>query len=210
MPPSSAELRLWFEYAAGGFAELIDLIDPAKLDDPGLGEWSVRSLLGHSCRAFTTIEDYLAASRAFDPGEQLHGPVAYFHAAFASVGDPAEVAARGVAAGQALGDDPIAAAHAIADRVRPVVRATPDEAILVTPVGVMRLIDYLPTRAFELTVHALDLAAATGAEPVAALEHAVPHAVRLATALAGPGDAIALLRAATGRGPLRAGFTVLG
>jgi hypothetical protein len=73
----------------------------------------------------------------------------------------------------------------------------------------MRLIDYLPSRIFELAVHTLDIAAAlpvmvTLPEPVAAV------ALHLLAALAlHPDKAAALLLAATGRRALPAGFWVL-
>ena len=30
-----------------------------RWDQPGLGEWDVRALVGHTCRSFLTVEDYL-------------------------------------------------------------------------------------------------------------------------------------------------------
>lgn len=220
-PPDT--VRFWFDDAATGFGEVLSALHsavsyPAVLDDPGLGDWPVRALLGHTCRAFLTIESYLGAAHdlpadstlSLDGRVLLDGPVAYFRAAFDSIGDPVEVAARGVAAGRALGDDPVAAARAIMNRVLPLVEQTPDDAVLATPVGPMRLIDYLPTRAFELTVHSLDLTQALGIEAWPSLERAVPPAIGLAVALAEPADAIHVLRGMTGRGGLAGVFTVLG
>ncbi|WP_440713500.1 maleylpyruvate isomerase N-terminal domain-containing protein [Gordonia sp. FQ] len=212
MPISTKEIRGWFDGSAAGFRDTIGRLDPARLDDPGLGDWTVRSLLGHTCRAFLTIESYLAAAEgvSIDPESVLDGPIAYFRAAFASVGDPAAVAARGVAAGLDLGDDPVGAALTIADRVGDLVPVLPDDAPLLSPVGPMRLIDYLPTRAFELTVHSLDLTSALGLEPGPDLLRAAPRAIELAAALAEPGRAVTVLRAMTGRDGLAPGFTVLG
>ena len=31
-----------------------------RWDEPGLGEWSVRDLVGHTSRSFLTVESYLA------------------------------------------------------------------------------------------------------------------------------------------------------
>jgi len=73
----------------------------------------------------------------------------------------------------------------------------------------MRLIDYLPSRIFELAVHTLDIAAAlpvtvTLPAPVAAV------ALHLLADMAlQPDKAAALLLAATGRRALPAGFWVL-
>jgi len=78
-----------------------------------------------------------------------------------------------------------------------------------TPVGGMRLADYLPTRIFELTVHTCDLATALGEQfevPQAAGVESLSLVGELA---ARAGRAGPLLRAATGRGGLPNGFTVL-
>jgi hypothetical protein len=89
------------------------------------------------------------------------------------------------------------------------VQTASDEALVSTPVGGMRLIDYLPSRIFELAVHTLDIAAAlpvtvTLPAPVAAV------ALHLLADMAlQPDKAAALLLAATGRRALPAGFWVL-
>ena len=82
--------------------------------------------------------------------------------------------------------------------------------MLVTPVGPITLSAYLPTRIFELTVHSLDLARATGhgvppdlAEPVGAC------LVMAAQMAQGRPQAADLLLALTGRRPLPPGFSVL-
>lgn len=73
----------------------------------------------------------------------------------------------------------------------------------------MRLLDYLPTRIFELTIHTLDLATAA-ALAVTPPEAAARVTSTLVVELALSGGKIApLLRATTGRGPLPAGFSVL-
>ncbi len=74
----------------------------------------------------------------------------------------------------------------------------------------MRLVDYLPTRTFELTVHTADLDLAIGTEldvPPTAAGQSLELIAQLAIS---SGQAGALLLAATGRGPLPRGFTVLG
>jgi hypothetical protein len=73
----------------------------------------------------------------------------------------------------------------------------------------MRIAEYLPTRVFELVVHTADLATALGvpAEPPAG-----PAALALglvADLVIADGNATTVLRAATGRGGLPTGFTVL-
>ena len=172
----------------------------------GLGEWTVRELVGHANRALLTVETYLD-----QPSETIEvtRPVDYFVRAMAAIGDPAVVAARGREAGQALGDDPIATVRETSKRVLARVNETPDEARLTTPVGGMRLIDYLPSRVFELTIHTLDLGAAIDIE-LSLPEAASVTTLQLVAELAQqPGKAAPLLLAATGRRPLPPGFSVL-
>ena len=64
----------------------------------------------------------------------------------------------------------------IATRVLAQVKSAADEILVSTPVGGMRLIDYLPSRVFELAVHTLDLATAL---PVAVTLPATVAAVSL-------------------------------
>jgi hypothetical protein len=97
----------------------------------------------------------------------------------------------------------------IAARVLAQVQTTSDEVLVSTPVGGMRLIDYLPSRIFELAVHTLDIAAAlpvtvTLPEPVAAV------ALHLVADMAlQPDKAAVLLLAVTGRRALPTGFWAL-
>ena len=173
--------------------------------DPGLGEWDVRSLVGHTSRALLTVETYLARPAA---AVVVPSAAAYYGATRSLAAGP-DVAARGRDAGTALGDDPTAAVAEIAARVVPLVEACSGDEVIETIAGGMRLADYLPTRTFELAAHTLDLAAALG------LPHDVParparHALALASELAVEGDLAApLLRGALGRGPLPEAFTVL-
>ncbi|MEQ6903668.1 maleylpyruvate isomerase family mycothiol-dependent enzyme [Nocardioides sp. YIM 152588] len=211
MPGTPEAARAWFAAAAGGFLALLPGIDGDRLAAVGLGEWDVRSLLGHTCRAFSTIEAYLGATGDGDaPPDALLGTLDYFVLAAQGRADPAQVAQRGRDAGAALGDEPVAAARGIAERGLAAVERTPDAAVLTTPLGPMALVDYLPTRAFELTVHGLDLARATGQEPPPPLARAVPDCLALVAAVLSTDDrGVAALLALTGREPLPAGFRVI-
>lgn len=198
--------RHWFDGAADGFLEAVQGVRTDDLDRPGLGVWDLRGLLGHASRAFATIETYLGAP----PGETLlASPSEYFAAARAALADPAQVAVRGRQAGDALGPDPVGAIRTLATRVRTLVEATADDAMLATPVGAITLANYLPTRAFELTVHGIDIARATGRPIPSRLAEVVPHAIALATAIAAPAQQHEVLLAITGRDALPEGFTVL-
>jgi uncharacterized protein (TIGR03083 family) len=198
--------RTWFTTAAAGFLQVVEGITTEQLDRPGLGEWDVRSLLGHAARAFLTLESYLA----LDPGDiTLEAPSEYFIATRAGLADPVAVTQRGRDAGAALGEDPGAAVREIARRVLETVAGTPDDAVVTTPVGGTALRNYLPTRAFELTVHGMDLATATAQPIPAGLGEAAVPALELAAQIATPAQRADLLFAATGRNALDAGFSVL-
>ena len=204
MDSSWTTSRRGFAEAAGWFVATTALVD-GRWADPGLGEWDVRSLVGHTSRALLTVESYLQR-----PAEQvdLESAVAYYRATSAIAAGPG-VAERGREAGEALGTDPATAVAAIRDRVLPLVEGCDGAELVTTIAGGMRLSDYLPTRTFELVAHTADLAAALGLQsepPALAAEQVLELVGRLAVAGA---TATQLLRAATGREGLPPGFTVL-
>lgn len=193
-----------FADAAKWFVSTVSLVD-GRWADPGLGEWDVRSLVGHTSRALLTVETYLAR-----PAQKVEvGSAATYVEVTRALAAGPDVAARGRDAGDALGSDPAAAVAAIAARVLPLVAACDGTEIVTTIAGGMRLSDYLPTRTFELVVHTADLAAALDvraeAPPVPASQ-----ALGLVAQLAADGGLSApILRAATGRQGLPPGFSVL-
>ena len=196
-----------FESAARCFVELVETIPPSALDGPGLGEWDLRSLVGHTSRSLTTVTTYLARPA---PAVEVPSAVAYYSWVVQQVGaDPAGVAERGRQAGTALGNEPAAAVRALLDSALSAVRGAVGDPIIETLAGGMRLSDYLPTRIFELVVHTLDIAAALHLDvtiPRAALD----DTIRLATELAVlRGDGPTLLLALTGRKPLPDNYSVL-
>jgi uncharacterized protein (TIGR03083 family) len=176
-----------------------------RWDRPGLGEWDVRDLVGHTSRSLLTVETYLAR-----PAEavEVASTADYYRATSAAAAGP-DVAQRGRDAGAALGADPAAAVAEIAERVLPLVEARDGTELLTTIAGGMRLADYLPTRTFELAVHTADLATALGA-PLDVPATAAAQALAIVADLAvSAGRAGSLLLVATGRPGLPAGFTVL-
>ena len=199
-------IREAYAAAATFFVDTVGQIGATQWEQPGLGVWTVRDLVGHTSRALLTVEMYLAKPAT---QREVMRPVDYFPRAQAGLADPASVAARGREAGVALGSDPTAAVRDIAARVLAQVQTASDEVLVSTPVGGMRLIDYLPSRIFELAVHTLDIAAAlpvtvTLPETVAAV------ALHLLADMAlQPDKTATLLLAATGRRALPAGFWVL-
>lgn len=194
-----------FDAAARWFAETAALAEGAW-ERPGLGEWTVRDLVGHTSRALSTVETYLA--KGADEAA-VRSPQEYFRAMAVSSGDPASVAQRGRDAGAALGDRPVDTVRELAARVRRTVGAAAGDELVGTPAGGMALAAYLPTRTFELTVHTCDLAAALGLAAVVPGPAAAEAFAIIGALAAEAGDAAPLLRAATGRHGLPAGFSVV-
>ncbi|GIG28314.1 hypothetical protein Cma02nite_09140 [Cellulomonas marina] len=193
-----------FAQAAAWFVAVVGRVG-GRWESPGLGEWDVRALVGHTSRSLLTVEAYLAAPA---PAVEVDSAAEYLVATSAIAAGPA-VSERGRAAGAALGAGPAAEVAAVAARVVPLVAACDGSELLTTIAGGMRLADYLPTRTFELVVHTADLAAALGVGadvPPLPAAHALALVGQVAAAT---GRAAPLLLAATGRRPLPAGYTVL-
>ncbi|MGQ0617387.1 MAG: maleylpyruvate isomerase family mycothiol-dependent enzyme [Acidimicrobiia bacterium] len=208
-----AAVRAAFSEAAGAFAHAVARVPADAWDGPGLGQWTVRDLVGHASRALSTVETYIGAGPGGGTGPvDLGHAIEYFAVLAAAYADADAVVARGRDAGRMLGPGPATAVAQLAQRVTTVVDAADDDTPVATPAGVMRLIDYLPSRVFELTVHRLDLAAATGTDdgPPEGLSAATEITAIIAAALAarGPHPGAALL-ALTGRRPLPPGYSVV-
>ena len=174
----------------------------------GLGVWSVRELIGHTCRALLTVEH--GSGRESGVPARLAGPADYFLEALRDTSIHDAIAGRAADAAAALGEDVSMAVAGVVDRVSRFVDSLPDDHPVGTPWGEMRLADYLPTRTFELVVHTLDLAGALGrVGPVP--ESALSVALGLfAEAAARTGRAEELLMALAGRAPLPSSLLALG
>ena len=204
---SGQDIRETYLEASEFFASVVDQVDIDGWDEPALGEWCVRDLAGHTYRAFTTVLSYSAK-----PADKvdLESPAAFFLKAFDSIADSRQVAERGRAAGLEIIDDPRMMVRGFAMYVKNKLEELPDDFILDSPVGGIRLIDYLPTRTFELIIHTMDLAKAVGVEakpPEAGMETTLQIMGQIALHR---GHASDLVLAATGRGELPDGFSVLG
>ena len=153
-----------------------------------------------------TVEDYL--DKPCEAAEMAR-PVEHYLGVAATLGHPAMMTAQCRKAGQPPGLEPGAPVRATAERVLARVGQEADDALLATPVGGMRLIDYLPSRVLELTVHTLDILAATGSSREAP-PSAATVSLRLMADLAVERDrATVLLGSLTGRYPLPPTFNVL-
>jgi hypothetical protein len=116
---------------------------------------------------------------------------------------------RGRQAGRDLGADPVGAIDELVERVMGELEAAGDPLIEVIGGLGIRLHTYLPTRVFELAVHGLDIARATGLSlelSADVLDVATVLAARIGVAT-GRGDT--LLLSLTGRQSLPSGFSVV-
>ncbi|ROS52639.1 maleylpyruvate isomerase N-terminal domain-containing protein [Frigoribacterium sp. PhB24] len=209
MDESFETVRVAFGAAARWFAETVHELDraPVRWDDPALGEWSLRDLVGHTSRALSTVEEYLRPGST----ESDRRTVDYYRAVRGGRADPDEVAERGRRAGRDLGVDLPESVDVLVRRVTGVVAGRSADARVETPVGAWRLEAYLPTRVVELVVHTGDLRTAGGLDgqcPEVASRRALVVLGAL-VADAPSDDAPRLLTALTGRSALAAGFTVL-
>jgi len=204
--PTETDSRATFALAAHAFADLVDRIPADAWSGDGLGEWDLRALVGHASRSLVTVLTYLPQVTEV---EAVPTPVAYYAAAAQLMAaDPAAVTERGRQAGQALGDDPASTVRELVDDCRTALDAV-DDPVIHTIAGGMRLSRYLVTRVFELVVHSLDIAGATGLPfdpPPAALAESLRLAVDVAIARQ---DGSRLLLALTGRRALPEGFSVV-
>ncbi len=133
---------------------------------PGLGTWDVLGLSGHLLRAIRTPLTYLAGPEP--AGEPLPSAAAYYKAYLnrrnegPAVADRS-VAARGAAELASASPDEVPTAFASAASalhgLLPSVRA---DRRVQSPMGVMRIEDYLRTRNLEVAVHGVDLGRAIG------------------------------------------------
>jgi uncharacterized protein (TIGR03083 family) len=197
-----------FASAAGSFATLVRGIPDGRWDGPGLGDWDLRSLVGHASRSLITVSTYL---RTPAEREDMAIPAEYYarvNPAALNI-DSAAVVERGRQAGRDLGDDPTTAVDELVTRVLSDLATAGNPLIKVIGGLGIRLHTYLPTRTFELAVHSLDIAAAVGLPhrpPADVLEAATLLAAQTAVAT-GHGETVLL--ALTGRGALPPSFSIV-
>lgn len=149
--------------AAEAFVALVSEIPQDAWELPALGVWDVRALVGHTARAVSTALDYLSKPAA---AVELESAAEYLAAGYrADRAIHEQVAARGIAAGHDLGDEPAEVVETMTARLRAAIAATSGDPAIHTLLGAMRYSDYLETRMVELVVHTSDLALAVGREP---------------------------------------------
>ena len=198
-------VRATFAEAARTFTDLVPRIPADRWNGPGLGEWDLRSLVGHTSRSLVTVQAYLDQPAET---EEVPSPAAYY-VAVAGL-DNAAVADRGRQAGLALGENPAQFVDALAHRVLELVESA-GNPLIHTGAGGMRLENYLSTRTFELVVHSLDIAAAVpDIEPPEFSDQVLGEVASVAaTAAVLRGRGVELMLALTGRATLSQGFSIV-
>ena len=206
------DFRRTYRSAAVVFVDLVSRVPVDRWYAPGIGEWNLRELVAHTAgSALRQVPDVLAAPATRRTVDSAEGYWTFARSV------PAELYAEAVAASTAiarqtaaaLGDDPAHAIRELAGRATQMLATVGDDDLVATPVGGMRVADWVPTRTFELVVHGMDVAAAADL-PVEfapeAITEATLQATRVATAL---GDGAAVLRALTGRGALPGKYSIV-
>ncbi|GAA4587374.1 uncharacterized protein (TIGR03083 family) [Actinoplanes octamycinicus] len=206
------DFRRTFRSAAIAYAGLVASLPPERLDQPALGEWTLRELLGHTVSSALRQVPEVLATRA--PHVDVETAEGYF--AFARSAPPELLAAASAASSddarataKSFGEDLSEEVNTLIGGATEALSRVNDDDLIITPVGGMRVRDWIATRTFELVVHGLDAAAAAG-RPFEPPIEVVAEAVTLATRTAlGVGDSVRLLRALTGREPLPAGYSII-
>jgi uncharacterized protein (TIGR03083 family) len=198
-------VRETFAEAARTFVALVGRIPEDRWNGPGLGEWNLRALVGHTSRSLVTVETYLGQPVET---EEVPTPAAYY-VAIAGI-DHAAVVGRGVEAGRALGENPAEFVNRLAERVLVQVDTTANP-LMHTAAGGMHLETYLSTRTLELVVHSLDIAAALpDIEPPEFSDQLLSEVARVAaTAAVLQGRGVELMLALTGRASLSPSFSIV-
>lgn len=133
-----------FKSAASSFAALVHEIPGGVWGEPGLDEWDIRSLVGHTSRSLTTVRSNLQTTAEH---VDITTPQEYYVKVNpTALGiDPADVAERGKRAGRELRDDPAAAVDALVSGVMTDLASVEDPVIEVIGGLGIRLRTYLPT-----------------------------------------------------------------
>jgi hypothetical protein len=221
------DYRRTFRTAAVAFVDLVARLPADRRDGPGLGDWTLRELIGHTAgSALRQVPAVLTAPapavRSAVPDAAVERPAVpdiatpegYFALARTVAADRL-AAAHAASARDAretvrlLGDDPATVLGELAARATQALAAAGDDDVVGTPAGAMRVRDWIPTRTFELVTHGLDAAAAGGVPAGFAAEAVTEAAVLAARIATAVGDGPVVLRALTGRAALPESFSVV-
>jgi hypothetical protein len=202
--------RVRFASTAHAFADIVARVPGDCWDRPGLGVWTVRSVVGHTV---SVLRDVVSALDRPAESEPITSAAAYYGLARTvnrSVYEHAVAASTtgAVDEGVALGDAPADTVQRLVGQVLTTLEGRGDADLVTSAAGGMRLDAYLQTRTFELATHTVDIASAVRIDPKIpgdVLDEVCALTARLAVLT---GDGVTVLRALTGRADLR-GFSVV-
>lgn len=200
--------RSWLNAATGGLIEILPAVHE-HLDEPAIGDWSVRALLGHTSRAYLLIEHFLDEANGMTGLPKLKSAGEYYRAARHVASDPQFDFERGPGAGEKLGDEPVTTIREIIERVMARLDKTAITALLDTGSGTINIETYIETRAFEISVHTIDLAKAIGVQVPETTMETLKQCLALIADIATPEEKLDLVLAATGRSPLPSAFCMV-
>ncbi|MGI9578332.1 MAG: maleylpyruvate isomerase family mycothiol-dependent enzyme [Microthrixaceae bacterium] len=209
MELSSVRVRGAFKEATDFLVEIVDSVGDDEWDRPALGVWNVAQLAVHASRGASTIVTYAADTAELT----LDSAAGYYSTAMALDDINEAVAARAVEQTAAVEGSVADYVRAAVNEATEVLSRTPADQVLASPVGGIRLIDYLPTRIVEVVVHGLDLADALGREvevPATAMAITLETLGDLAVVRPDMVDPARIVRAITGRGALPESANLLG
>ncbi len=119
-----------FTSAARAFATLVREIPHFRWTGPGLGEWDLRALVGHTSRSLITVSSYLQTTAQREDIASAQDYYALIRDT-AWIAGPSEIVERGRQAGRDLGEHPAATIDALAERALADVAAVEDPLITV-------------------------------------------------------------------------------
>lgn len=184
-----------YKLAVGFFLDTVAVIKPDQWENNALGVWNLRDLVGHTARAITNVELYAKVGAGGRTVDRANSEA---------------VVERGREAGRQLGDDPLVAVRAHAERVLAFMDGIPDDHTLDAVAGNMTLLGYLPSRVQELTTHSIDIARTIGHEAEPPDECLRVSLYWYVDRLIQRGTGVEVVLALTGREPLPDGFNVFG
>src|ERR1700693_6005703 len=114
-----------FKAASQYFIEVVSAVPSTSWDLPGLGEWNVRDLVGHTNRAHVILVQYLEHPQPPEPADST-----YF--------TDESIAQRGRDAVVALGSDPLATISDAAAKAVALIETMPPGAAVGSPMGTMK------------------------------------------------------------------------
>jgi uncharacterized protein (TIGR03083 family) len=206
------DFRWAFKSAATVLFDVVSRVPAEKWDEPGLGEWTLRELVGHTVSSALRQVPEVLGTPAASPA--VTSPEAFWVFGRTAPRELLDVAHEASAedarkTAQELGADPAGTVAALVRGATAVLSEVSDDALVTTPIGGMRVRDWLPTRTFELVVHGGDVARAAGI-PVEFAPEVMSFAADMAARVAiATGDGETLLKALTGRGTLPEGFSIV-